>query len=792
MKPRRRLLKAALRYARSGWPVLPVHSAKSGRCSCRNSGCTSAGKHPRNKHGVKDATTDRQTIRKWWGMWPDANVGVATGKESGILVLDIDSRHDGPRSLKRLSAKEGPIPLCPVANTGGGGQHLVFEYPSGDIKNRTSLRPGIDVRADGGYIVAPPSRHVSGKRYLWRTNASPSAINPPAIPRWLLKLMLGQSQKMLGGGTKRVPSGQRNSFLTSLAGAMRRRGASEETLVAALLEENEQRCETPLSDDEVKKIAASVSKYPPADEAQPQERNDALLRTLLPESAKFFHNRERDAFATFKVGDHRETFDMRDANFRRYLAAQYYAKSRKTISGQKLRDVVATLEGIALYESPQREVFTRVAPGRNSIYLDLCNDAWQVVEITSTGWRVVSRSPIKFRRSRGMRGLPTPERGGSIDDLRRFLNVSGKSDFIVIASWLIAALRPKGPYPVLVLQGEAGSAKSTAVRVLRELVDPNTTPLRSEPRSTRDLMIAARNSWCIAFDNVSHLRPQLSDDLCRLATGGGFATRQLYTDTEEILFDASRPIILNGIDAVVYRGDLLDRSLLVFLPVIPDDRRETEKQFWLDFKKAKPKVLGTLLDAVVQAMRRIDSISLTGFPRMADFAQWAAAAAPALGWEQETFLDIYRSNRGTAVALGLEASAIVIPLNRFLLTRNFWRGSAAELLSGIRAQASDHLVQQYDWPKNAQILSSQLRRIAPQLRAVGLDVHFGEKTAGTGSKRIIRIRRRSADALSPAAPLSNSVSETTRRFRRLASGASDAESTRERRARRKRRIRGES
>ena len=145
---------------------------------------------------------------------------------------------------------------------------------------------------------------------------------------------------------------------------------------------------------------------------------------------------------------------------------------------------------------------------------------------------MLSDSPVRFRRARGMNALPVPRRGGSIEALRPFLNVQGDEDFVLIVSWLVAALRPKGPYPVLVLQGEAGSAKSTAVRVLRALVDPNTSPLRSEPRETRDLMIAARNSWCIAFDNVSRLSPRLSDDLCRMATGGGFSTRQLYTDNE--------------------------------------------------------------------------------------------------------------------------------------------------------------------------------------------------------------------------------------------------------------------
>jgi len=790
-----RMLKAALRYARYGWHVLPVHSLRNGLCSCGNEDCQSPGKHPRTKHGVKDATAKHSTIREWWAKWPSANVGIATGKHSRLVVLDIDPRHDGASSFTKLTSTEGSCPGFPAVSTGGGGRHIFFEYPSVAVKSRAGIVKGIDVRADGGYVVAPPSRHVSGKRYRWVDSERHPIRHPATLPIWLLQLMASAPPQEVSGDHGKIPSGQRNALLTSLAGAMRRRGASEETLVAALLEENQQRCDTPLPDNEVRKIAASVSKYPPAEETQDQKRKDSFMRALLPEGAKLFHNREKDAFAAFKVGDHSETHNMRDVGFRRYVAARYYKKFKEPISAQRLRDTVATFEGLALYEGQEHEVYTRLAPRRDAIYLDLCNDAWQVVKITPAGWQVLSESPVYFRRSRGMRGLPIPKRGGSVTDLRPFLNVSGDSDFVVLTSWLIAALRPKGPYPVLVLQGEAGSAKSTTVRVLRELVDPSTTPLRSEPRSTRDLMIAARNAWCIAFDNVSHLTPKLSDDLCRLATGGGFATRQLFTDTDEVLFDATRPVILNGIDAVVYRGDLLDRSLLAYLPVISDDHRLTEKKFWRDFKKAKSRILGALLDALTHALQRLDSVKLPVLPRMADFAQWAVAAEPSMGWGIGSFLRVYDSNRGTAVALGLEASLVANPLKDFLIGRTLWRGPAADLLRKITKYAAFEIQQQRNWPANAQLLSIQLRRIAPQLRAIGIDVQFGEKTAGIGSRRIITIRKRSSEFVDRSLSEGESSSGTShviRRYPRLESDASDAESSLERRARRTRRIRGAS
>ena len=168
--------------------------------------------------------------------------------------------------------------------------------------------------------------------------------------------------------------------------------------------------------------------------------------------------------------------------------------------------------------------------------------------------------------------------------------------------WLVAAFRPRGPYLVLILQGEQGSAKSTGARVCRRLIDPNKAELRSQPREPRDLAIASNNAWALGFDNISRTSHWLSDGLCRLATGGGFSTRTLYSDSDETIFDAQRPILLNGIDSVATRGDLLDRSIMLTLPRLKHHREESE--FWSDFDEARPRILGALLDAVSMALQR--------------------------------------------------------------------------------------------------------------------------------------------------------------------------------------------
>jgi hypothetical protein len=191
---------------------------------------------------------------------------------------------------------------------------------------------------------------------------------------------------------------------------------------------------------------------------------------------------------------------------------------------------------------------------------------------------------VHFRRPAGMLPLPVPERGGSIEALRPFLNISNQNDFVLIVAWLLAPLRPTGPYPLLAISGEQGSAKTVLSKLLRALVDPNMAPVRALPREERELMIAANNGHLLAFDNVSGLSPWLSDALCRLASGGSFAVRRLYTDDEEVLFKAARPTLLNGIEDIIGKSDLADRAIFSCAAGAPClMRRQPAYERWVPF-----------------------------------------------------------------------------------------------------------------------------------------------------------------------------------------------------------------
>ena len=279
-----------------------------------------------------------------------------------------------------------------------------------------------------------------------------------------------------------------------------------------------------------------------------------------------------------------------------------------------MQSALNVIEAKAHFDAPERVVHIRVGGLGGKLYLDLCDATWRAVEIDATGWRVIDNPPVRFRRAAGMQPLPVPVAGGSIEVLRSFLNVKSDNDFVLVVAWALAVLRNRGPYPVIALSGEQGSAKSTFSAILRSLLDPNTAPLRALPREDRDLFIAASNGHVLAFDNVSVLPGWISDTLCRLATGGGFAVRQLYTDGDEVLFDAERPVILNGIEEIVTRPDLADRALFLTLQPIPEENRRPEQELWAAFEAERPRILGVLLDAAVERPGRLPRTSSTSCP----------------------------------------------------------------------------------------------------------------------------------------------------------------------------------
>jgi hypothetical protein len=276
---------AALRYAGRRVPVFPVR-----------------GKLPLTEHGFKDASTNADTIREWFERWPNANVAIPTGRASGLVVLDVDPRHGGDQSFAALEAKYGPLPATLEARTGGGGRHFFFALGNGqNVRNSNGkLGLGLDVRGDGGYIVAPPSIHPETKRqYVWIKR-----VKPAPTPPWLMQESSVPAAPCESASGAPIPAGQRNDTLARIAGVMRQKGCTPGAIEAALLVENERRCNPPLPEAEVRAIAQSISRYAPASgaaQARAEEAQSGADKTQSTEPLLIFPEAAwRGAFADYR------------------------------------------------------------------------------------------------------------------------------------------------------------------------------------------------------------------------------------------------------------------------------------------------------------------------------------------------------------------------------------------------------------------------------------------------------------------------------------------------------------
>lgn len=471
---------------------------------------------------------------------------------------------------------------------------------------------------------------------------------------------------------------------------------------------------------------------------------EVLIR-YAREGGEFFHTAEMEPYVTALVGEHRETFHLKSRSYKLWLRHEYYRRLKLEAEGageeqtgtpvfprNALDDVLNTLEAVALFESPEMAVHIRVAGSAGRIYIDLCDELWRAVEVSADGWRVVASEeiPVRFIRTKGMLALPEPARYGALGKLRDLLNIGedaeGERNWRLILAWLAQAFTPTGPYPVLTLLGPQGAAKSSAQRILRNIVDASSVPLRSAPRDEHNLYIDATSSWVIALDNMSGLAHWLSDALCRLATGGGFSTRTLYTDRDQELFDAMRPVILNGIGDVITRPDLLDRALIINLPPIPRGSRKLERTLDAEIEATKPGVLGAIFDAISEGLSNLENVTLDELPRMADFARWGAATEQALGGSPGSFMNAYTESQEEAIDTALESWPIVAPLWKFARAyageENAWEGTASDLFKALNERASDDLKRAADWPKQPNVLTGQINRLAPSLVEVGIHV----------------------------------------------------------------------
>lgn len=487
-----------------------------------------------------------------------------------------------------------------------------------------------------------------------------------------------------------------------------------------------------------------------------QAEKEAYIKAIKIQASdndlEFWHDPERVAWATVPVKGWHENWRVSSRDFRLWVMKALFQILNGPPPKPLIKAAIEEFEMWAVCSGPEHQTYIRLAKPKSNgdLFIDLADSTRRVARISSDEIAIEETS-LKFDRPQGMDALPIPAVPASDDNLDKLLldrlNLRAEHRLLFLA-WLTNCLRPSGPYPVLVLSGVQGCGKSTITRIVRMLIDPNIAKLTSLPRTSRDLAIAASKTHLLAFDNVSKLTTEMSDDFCRLATGGAFRTRKLYTDMDEQIFRFCKPLVINGIENLILRSDLLDRSILIHMEPIKTSQRQTEEGFWDQFNDICPVVLGALYRGVGQAYDYLPFVgNMEEKPRMADFARWGVAVERMMDYPDGQFLKEYALNREEANALALEASPIAMLIHDYLLQQAKFAGTHRALLQELVkfAEANEHhkqkgVLKHPEFPKSPSALSAAIARVEPNLQNMNIEI----SRSRSGNNKIITLKMEEA------------------------------------------------
>jgi Domain of unknown function (DUF3854) len=486
------------------------------------------------------------------------------------------------------------------------------------------------------------------------------------------------------------------------------------------------------------RLYANRKEFKPPEPPKPERvtSGDTLLE--IGKIATYFHTADKVPYADIWIEGNRHTYAVRSKAFRMWLSGEFYKSAGKGIGSQTLQDTLNTLEAISLFEGEICEVHLRTAEHQGKIYLDLGTPDWKAIEIDAVGWRLVSDYPVRFWRPESQLPLPIPVTGGNLDELKDLLNVDG-SAWTLIVTFLLFCFCPYKTYPVLVISAHRGSGKTAAAEIIKGLIDPGKAPLIKLQNDTHKLAVAAIRRLLLVYDNVGHINPDQSDDLCRVATGFGYSTRTLHETDGETTFEFTRPQIITAIDALVTRDDLADRVLMAQLPEIPAEKRLPQGELNAKVEAARPRILGALLTALSQTLAQPRPNPAT-LPRMADYALFAIASEKALGLKDGEFMETFNESREQSRQIVIESSPVGEAIVRLMeKTPLVWKGTASELLNELEKHTDEATYRSRYFPKASNSLSRQLTRLAPDLKALGIEV--GYFRAGQDRNRLICLEK---------------------------------------------------
>lgn len=438
---------------------------------------------------------------------------------------------------------------------------------------------------------------------------------------------------------------------------------------------------------------------------------------------------EERAYAHIKEPDNNMVVDVDSDKFKLHLKRQIFKKNKGKISKQEFEEAIEIIKGIAIFERSEKKLHNRVAKIGNVIYIDLHDKTGRVVKVDEEGYQVINcPDNVKFRHTNSMQALPTPHHMGCLKFIGEVVNYGNDDNLLLIMTWMVDSMISDKPFAILDIEGQQGSGKSLCSEFIIGSIDPSKPSLKSLPRTEEDLVISVSNRWINAFDNLSGISNAMSDNLCKISTGGGITRRKKYSDSEEMFIEVSAPIMVNGIDSLANRADLADRAILIDLPTIEDKNRTERSKLDSKFNTFKDAIFGGLCKALSYTLKHKDGVKLEEAPRMADFAKTGICVERHLGYPDGSFMRAYRNNRVKLSYNSIESNPFLNEVIKLIEKEEEWSGSATELHEYLRRKLGDR---NPNLPKNSSALSRTLNREAPNLRKVGLIVDINRNSKGS-------------------------------------------------------------
>ena len=466
-----------------------------------------------------------------------------------------------------------------------------------------------------------------------------------------------------------------------------------------------------------------------------ERRADVLVKSFLGDGVELFHDQSLEPHVAVPSGDRRAIYRLGSGMFRNQLAFHSYSVLGEVPSSETVRSSINAMAGKAMFSSPMHRLHNRTAWDEGALYYDLGD--WRAVRVTSAGWEVVVKPPILFRRFPHQKPQVEPVQGDDLREILKFINIPDSDMQILFVTDIAAGNIPDIPVPVSLLHGPHGSAKSSALRYKRELMDPAEVPLQAPPRDVAEFVQIASHNRNLFLDNLSSLPPWLSDGLSRFCTGDGFVKRRLYTDDDDVVYKPRGVGGITGINLVVTAADLLDRSFVYQLQPIPEQDRRSEREMDAEFEAIKPKLLGAMFDALAGAMTVKDGIQPPKLPRLADYALWGCAVAVAIGYTEDEYWAAIDANSRTQTNEALDASPVAQAVCALMVDKESWTSTPSELLTALNTVAEREKIDTTAkaWPKDAAWVTRRLNLVVPNLAQVGIT--FTSK--GEGNQRRITI-----------------------------------------------------